>query len=278
MDGQMRLAALVVGLLFLLGIATVVVSSNLFNSTPFQLSEISSDLDSDSQITTRKHSPRTNRIHVSSGDQDSVGTRAHVARLEALIKERTDQLEDRNGRIDDLNSQLRQLRSNTPNRTSPRTAPRNPTRTESRPAGTSDADLRQEIDRLNQILLDADLQDAEYRQQIVILRDSLDKANDQLDLFEDGADAQLANTTVRQRSRERLIGDLVARFGSDSVPLLVDLLEEDDPQLRIWAVQILGQLGDDAELALDDITPLLEDPSADVRTAARRAVDSIRGR
>ena len=279
MDGQMRLAALVVGLLFLLGIATVVVSSNLFNYTPFPLnSEISLDLDTDSQIESRKHTPRTSRIQVASGDQDSVGTRAHVARLEALVNERTNQLEDRNGRIDELNSQLRELRSNTSDRTSPRPAPRNPARTESRPAGTSDSDLRQEIERLNQILLAADLQDAEYRQQIGVLRDSLDKANDQLDLFEDGADAQLANTAVRQRSRERLIGDLVARFGSDSVPLLVDLLEEDDPQLRIWAIQILGQLGDDAEVALDDIAPLLEDSSADVRNAARRAVDSIRGR
>jgi uncharacterized membrane protein YccC len=279
MDGQMRLAALVLGLLFLLGIATVVISSNLFNYTPFRTaSEITTDPDTDALLSTRKHTPRSNRIQLATGEQDSVATRAQLARLEVLLKERTDQLEDRNGRVDELNSQLRQLRSNTAARPSARPAPRNPTRTESRPAGTGESDLREEIQRLNQILLDADLQDAEYRQQIATLRDSLGQANEQLDLLEDGADAQLANTAVRQRGRERLIGDLVARFGSESVPLLVDFLEEDDPQLRIWAIQVLGLLGDDAELALDDITSLFEDPSADVRNAARRAVDSIRGR
>jgi hypothetical protein len=279
MDGQMRLAALVLGLLFLLGIATVVVSSNVFNYTPFRTaSEIPTDPDTAALLSTRKPTPRKNRIQFSNGEPHSVVTRNQVARLEVLLKERTVQLEDRNGRVDELNSQLRQLRSNTPARESARPAPRNPTPTESRPAGTSESDLREEIQRLNQILLDADLQDAEYRQQIATLRDSLGQANEELELLEDGADAQLANAAVRQRGRERLIGDLVARFGSESVPLLVDLLEEDDPQLRIWAIQILGLLGDDAELALDDITPLFEDASTAVRNAARRAVDSIRGR
>ena len=279
MDGQMRLAALILGLLVLLGIGTVVVSSNLFDYTPFRTaSELPTDEDADAALSNRQHTPRTSRIQLSSGEQDSFGTRSQVARLEVLLNERTVQLEDRNGRIDELNSQLRQLRSDTPSRASAGPAPRNSSRTESRPAATSEPELREEIQRLNQILLDADLQDAEYRQQIATLRDSLDQANEELDLLEDGADAQLANTAVRQRGRERLIGDLVARFGSESVPLLADLLEEDDPQLRIWALQVLGLLGDDAEVALDDITPLFEDPSADVRNAARRAVDSIRGR
>lgn len=280
MDGQMRLVALVFGLLFLLGIAVVVVSSNLFNYTPFRTAaDITSEPDAEAELATRQHTPRSNRIQLSNGEQDSVGTRAQLARLEVLLSERTVQLEDRNVRINELNDQLRQLRrSNTSARPSPRPSPRDPTRTESRPAATDDSDLKEQIQRLNRDLLDADLQDAEYRQQISVLRDSLDEANEQLDLFEDGANAQLANTAVRQRTRERLIGDLVARFGSESVPLLVDLLEEDDPQLRIWAIQVLGLLGDDAEVALDDITPFFEDPSADVRNAARRAVDSIRGR
>ena len=119
---------------------------------------------------------------------------------------------------------------------------------------------------------------ADYQEQLTRLRDSLDRANDELDLLEDGANAQLNSATVKQRRRQGIIGDLVARFGPDSVPLLVDLLEEDDPQLRIWALQVLGQLGDDGEEAIEDISPLFDDPSADVRDAARQAVDSIRGR
>ena len=129
MDGQMRLAALVLGLLFLLGIATVVISSNLFNYTPFRTaSEITTDPDTDALLSTRKHTPRSNRIQLATGEQDSVATRAQLARLEVLLKERTVQLEDRNGRVDELNSQLRQLRSNTAARPSARPAGGRPAR------------------------------------------------------------------------------------------------------------------------------------------------------
>ena len=278
MDGQMRLTALVLGLLFLVGTATLVVSSNLFNYTPFPTSaDLSLSPDSDASATTRNQPARPRRVPSSNTVDPSV-SRARLARLQSQLDDRTNQLNDRNGRIDQLNSQLRELRASATPGSRSRPVPRPSPRAESTSATSTDPDLREEIDRLNEVLLNADLQDVEYRQQIAVLRDSLDKANDELDLLEDGAAAQLNTSAVQQRRRETIIGDLVARFGSDSVPLLVDFLEQDDPRLRLWAVRVLGRLGDNAEEAIQDITPLFDDSSAEVREAARQAVDSIRGR
>jgi len=279
MDGQMRLTALVVGLLFLVGTATLVVSSNLFNYTPFQTPpEYALSSQTGGQRTLSQQEYRQSRRQTSDTDISLLSARSQVSRLEKQLEYRSKQLDDRNGRIDQLNEQLREFRETRSSASGPRLQTRTIARTESPPEATVEPEFREEIARLNQSLLAADLQDAEYQQEIASLRNSLDRANDELDLLEDGADAQLKTVALQQQRRQRIIGDLVARFGSDSIPLLVDFLEEDDPQLRIWALQVLGQLGDDGEEALEDINPLFEDPSADVRNAARQAVDSIRGR
>ena len=275
MDGQMRLTALVVGLLFLVGTATLVVSSNLFNYTPFQTPpEYALSSQTGGQRTLPQQEYRQSPRQTSDTDISLLSARSQVSRLEKQLEYRSKQLDDRNGRIDQLNEQLREFREARSSASGPRLQPR----TIARPEATVEPEFREEIARLNQSLLAADLQDAEYQQEMASLRDSLDRANVELDLLEDGADAQLKTVALQQQRRQRIIGDLVARFGSDSIPLLVDFLEEDDPQLRIWALQVLGQLGDDGEEALEDINPLFEDPSADVRNAARQAVDSIRGR
>ena len=85
MDGQMRLAALVLGLLFLVGTATLVVSSNLFNYSPFPTSaDFSSSTDPASPVTTRKEARRPGRLQAS-GNGDYSASRAQLARLESQL-------------------------------------------------------------------------------------------------------------------------------------------------------------------------------------------------
>ena len=161
MDGQMRLAALVVGLLFLAGTATLVVSSNLFNYTPFEAAtefELATEETGPGNL--RRPQYRGTRLQRPDTDVSLLSVRSEVSRLERQLKDRTSQLDERNRRIDQLNSQLRQLRA------TPRDTPVSPSRAVSRvesPPTTAEApELRREIDRLNQSLLDADLQELNF--------------------------------------------------------------------------------------------------------------------
>lgn len=118
MDGQMRLVALVVGLVFLIGTATLVVSSNVFNYKPFDASRaLTQDAELSDSTARRQQGRRTSRLQVSESDAESLTARTRVVRLENQLQQRTNELNERNTRIDDLNTQLRALRS-TPSRES----------------------------------------------------------------------------------------------------------------------------------------------------------------
>ena len=279
MDGQMRVFAVVVGIVFILGTAFVVMSSNAFNYTPVPTSAdflVNPNTPKSSAKSPLRRNTRNVRATALAGDQ--LATRARVERLETLLEDRTNELKERHQRIDELNRQLRTLR--TAAASSDQRASTNSTSSENRsPAPTEpNAALREEIDRLNGELLNADIQEAEDQEQIAALRDALSQANEKLDIYEDGAELQLSSSLRQGRQREAIIGDLVVRLGSDSVPLLIALLDEDDPNLRIWAIQVLGRFGEDADEAVEEISTFFEDASPEVRAAAQKAIEAIEGR
>jgi N-sulfoglucosamine sulfohydrolase len=65
--------------------------------------------------------------------------------------------------------------------------------------------------------------------------------------------------------------ELVGR-GPESMPAALRLLGDSDSAVRYWAVMALTALGSEAESAVGDLTPLLEDSSPNVRFAAAGAL------
>ncbi len=60
-----------------------------------------------------------------------------------------------------------------------------------------------------------------------------------------------------------------------AVPLLKDLLEQSDPQLSYFAIQLLSQFGPKAEAAIPAIQPFLFDGNDELRTVAEEALSAI---
>lgn len=279
MDGQMRVFAVVVGMVFILGTAFVVMSSNAFNYTPVPGSEDFQSNTGNTRSVSRRTVPRNIRnIQPTVLASDRVATRARLARLESLLEDRTNELRKGQVRIDELNRQLRALRTTVPSPDEGEATEPRPSAAPADPPLALNSDLREEIERLNGELLNADIDAAEHQEQIAVLRDALAKANETLDVLEDGSDLQLSISRRQGREREAIMGDLVVRLGANSVPLLIDMLEEDDPNLRIWAIQVLGRFGEDADEAVEDISAFFEDESPEVRAAARKAIEAIEGR
>jgi len=81
---------------------------------------------------------------------------------------------------------------------------------------------------------------------------------------------------ARQRARQQSIQELssaddaqrlqaVSELGDGALPVLVDRLNDPDPNVRRQALQLLRGLGSKAESARDDIARLAKDPEIDVR-------------
>jgi hypothetical protein len=85
--------------------------------------------------------------------------------------------------------------------------------------------------------------------------------------------ARLADSASRREASNALVAK-----GPAAVDELTKALDSPDWQLRYGAVGTLGQLGSDAEPALDALRKLAaEDDRPDVREAAQFAVDAIEG-
>jgi len=57
-------------------------------------------------------------------------------------------------------------------------------------------------------------------------------------------------------------------IGKDAVPVLVELLNDQDPDVRLNAADCLGNIGPDAKAAVTALLPFLNDTSRDVRFAS----------
>jgi HEAT repeat protein len=127
-------------------------------------------------------------------------------------------------------------------------------------------------------LLDADIAEAETRERIRVLEDSLDRARDQVEILERGTSSEIDASELQTRTREQTIADMVVKTGPDTIPLLIQMLDNNDPRVRSWAASILGRFGEDAEEAIGALRDLVDDRSIEVRNTAGRALDSIQGR
>lgn len=272
MDGHFRIAGLMLGLVIVLGLGFLITSSSLFNidqvSAPLTVTDDMLDVPAGRPEASPR---RRNLVRVAPATLSPRSTTSEASQLRALLARKEQEIQA-------YQQQIQILQSADQPRLSPAPAdPPVPTELPAR-ASATETPGTDEIERLNDLLLEADLQEATYRQQITTLERSLARANEEINLLEDGAASQLQNSIRQQRLREDAMADLIARFGEDAVPPLVQILDSDDARLRSWAAALLGRLGEEAEDAIPVLLDLADDGSADVRNAARGALDSIRGR
>ena len=67
-------------------------------------------------------------------------------------------------------------------------------------------------------------------------------------------------------------------MGMDAVPLLVDVLSDQNAEARAWAAWVLGQIGPDAAIVSSELEVLLDDANQEVARAAADALANIGGR
>ena len=280
MDGQMRLAALVVGLAFVIGAATLLTTSDLFNYPAVgSLESLSQDMLPEDGNSSRKYRPRSRTSGQSTTISPSSTSVTQLQQARLLLEKKDRELDAYRTQIQSLNSALANT-SSPKDSPSLNLTPANQIRTVSQSSRATPVrdDLAVQVDRLNELLLEADIDEAESRERIAKLEDSLARTTDRLELLQEGVDAEIDASELQQRRREEAMADLVIKTGTDTIPLLVQMLDNPDPRVRSWAPNILGDFGDEADEAIDALRDLTDDRSTEVRNAAQRALDAIRGR
>ena len=276
MDGQMRLAALVVGLAFVIGAAALLMTSNLFNYTPAtSLETLSDDLLASGTTQRPQNRQRTRNVRDATSVSPSATSVTQLQQFRLLLEKKDLELDTYRKRIQELQTAaaVPQRQANTPlpdRRPGPEISPISQSPT--------DSTDRSEINRLNTLLLDADIAEAETRERIRVLEDSLDRARDQVEILEQGTSSEADASELQTRTREQTMADMVVKTGLDTIPLLIQMLDNNDPRVRSWAASTLGRFGDDAEEAIGALRDLADDRSIVVRNTAGRAFDSIQGR
>ena len=106
------------------------------------------------------------------------------------------------------------------------------------------------------------------RQQVV--DEQLQQANAKIAELEFAVFQEIAYTTEATQA--------LILTGAPVVPVLAELISDEDPGIRRWAIQTLAEIGSDAEPALEALMAALEDDDASVRRAAQFAIDRIEGR
>ncbi len=79
----------------------------------------------------------------------------------------------------------------------------------------------------------------------------------------------------RRRALIALCQPRVASAGAEAVGLLTESLQDSDPVVRFWALQVLGAIGIAAQKSSSQIIACFQDPDADVRWQAIETVQQL---
>jgi HEAT repeat protein len=79
------------------------------------------------------------------------------------------------------------------------------------------------------------------------------------------------------RRRAAAVVFRLGRDGQKAAPLLVELLRDEDPNVRFWAAKALGEIGPAAQPARGPLRDCFGDPDADVRWQAIVSLRHIDG-
>lgn len=93
------------------------------------------------------------------------------------------------------------------------------------------------------------------------------------------AEQQLASLVVQQNVQDTAVADasakILATTGAEAIPAVVELLSDRRATVRVWAADVLGQMGRVAEDTVPRLREALMDPDPRVRAAAERSIGII---
>jgi HEAT repeat protein len=153
---------------------------------------------------------------------------------------------------------------------------------ETSPTGDSAEKNEQEVTRLKDNLKTmraqaAKLQegDLQLRAELELFEAELTASDERLTAWQQRAAEQAQAIQTLQRAFRDLAGEAVLAAGAEATPVLMSALTHRDPEIRVWAATMLGEIGPAARTAAPALVEALTDEDADVRLAARHALELV---
>jgi HEAT repeat protein len=117
--------------------------------------------------------------------------------------------------------------------------------------------------------------DLQWQAELELLEAELTASDQQLAQWQRQSAEQVDAIQTLQRAYHDLASAAVAAAGADATPVLVSALTHRSPDVRLWAVTMLGEIGPAARPAAPALVEALSDESPDVRLAARHALELV---
>ena len=103
----------------------------------------------------------------------------------------------------------------------------------------------------------------------------LAETDEEIEYLEGESELQFAVLLSERQAFEDVVAGVLAGIGDSAVPILEEHLGHARPDVRAWAAEMLGQIGAPSRVALPTLVETVTDPDADVRAAARQAIQRI---
>jgi hypothetical protein len=216
---------------------------------------------------------------------DSFGTSESYAKavqrilqLEELLNKRTKLLEQKSALLDRREDDYRELRNEVDDyvmllsQSSPiPKSPNSPTETPIKPSVSEESSaLQVQLEQLKSKLSEHVAAERQLESELDLVKEDLNAA------YAEMAEQQLAAALVGQDNAVAGVSArLLVRMGPEVLPSIVDLLSDRRADVRVWAVDVLGQFGPLAEDAVPQLREVLMDSDPRVRAAAERSISII---
>ena len=135
--------------------------------------------------------------------------------------------------------------------------------------------LEQEFNRLTAELEQSEALELEQSQQVADLKMQLTATELEIAAIREQTGAELLSLLERQQLLETTSRRAFVQLGAAAVPVLVEMLNDQRPEVRAWAASILGSLGSAGQEAVPALMAMLVDSDQLVRDEAKRSLDLL---
>lgn len=135
--------------------------------------------------------------------------------------------------------------------------------------------LEQEFKQLKAELERSESLELEQTQQVAQLKSELTATELEISAIRRQANAELLLLLEQQQLLEAASRRAFMQLGSAAVPVLVELLNDQRAEVRVWAASVLGNLGMNGQDAVPALMGLLVDNDPLVRDQAKRSLELL---
>jgi len=135
--------------------------------------------------------------------------------------------------------------------------------------------LEQEFKQLKLELERSESLEIEQMEQVALLKSELAETETRIAVIREQSNAELLMLLEQQQLLDATSRRAFTQMGAAAVPVLVQLLSDERPEVRAWAGSVLGGLGPNGQEAVPALMGLLVDNDEQVRDQARRSLDLL---